>query len=206
MRTRDSRSAGTSPKSSAVGTSSAAVTASTVRFSVTGELAGTDSGRFATMASSESQASSTPSAAAGIARTTLSVSNCRIRRPRPAPSDARTASSDCRAAPLASSRPATLTTAMSRIRPTAPASTLTVVRYRDVDESSRDVTAARTSRTAGTLPSGIGPAVIRGDRRAPPAPPSHRVAGGRRWRPVPFRGARTPSAGSAEASRTASSR
>ena len=64
MRTRDRRIAGASPNSSAVGTSSATVAASTVRFSVTGELAGSDSGMFATIASSESQASSTPIAAA----------------------------------------------------------------------------------------------------------------------------------------------
>ena len=126
--TRDSRMAGHNPKSSAVGTRSASVAARTVTLSVTGELVGIDSGTLATIASSDSHASSTPSAPPISASTALSVSSCRIKRPRPAPIDARTASSDCRAAPRASSKPATLTHAISRISPTEPASTLTVVR------------------------------------------------------------------------------
>ena len=51
--TRDSRIAGARPKSSVVGTSSAAVSASTLRFSVTGEFDGSESGMLATSASSD---------------------------------------------------------------------------------------------------------------------------------------------------------
>jgi len=54
-----------------------------------------------------------------MASTRLSVSNCRTNRPRPAPIDALIASSTSRVAPRASIRPATLTQAMIRMRPTA---------------------------------------------------------------------------------------
>ena len=53
----------------------------------------------------------------------LSVSICRTRRQRPAPSAARTAISRCRAVARASSRLAALTQAISSTSPTAPSST-----------------------------------------------------------------------------------
>ena len=54
---------------------------------------------------------------------TLSVSNWAPIRPREAPSAERTASSERRATPRASSIPATLAQAMSRTSPTAPINT-----------------------------------------------------------------------------------
>ena len=54
------------------------------------------------------------------ASTRLSVSSCRISRPRPAPSAVRTAISRRRAAPRATSSPATFAQAISSTNPTAP--------------------------------------------------------------------------------------
>ena len=105
------------------------------------------------MRSRETHARPAPTMAAGIASTTLSVRSCLTSRRRPAPIEARTASSVCRADPRASSRPATLTMAMIRMSPTAPASTFTVVREREVAHSSLDSTTARVSRA---VPSGHG--------------------------------------------------
>ncbi len=56
-------------------------------------------------------------------RSTLSVSNCRMIRPRPAPTAARMAISRLRPVARASRRLATLAHAMSSTKPTAPAST-----------------------------------------------------------------------------------
>ena len=70
-------------------------------------------------------ASSSPSAPPASERITHSVSSWRTSRPRPAPSAARTAISDSRAAARASSRLATLAQAMSSTKPTAPSRTST---------------------------------------------------------------------------------
>ena len=55
-------------------------------------------------------------------RSTLSMMSCRARRQREQPSAARTATSCARAAPRASTRPATFTQAIVRRSPTAPRS------------------------------------------------------------------------------------
>ena len=64
-----------------------------------------------------------PSSAAMSARHTLSVSSCRTRRPAPAPSALRTASSRWRARPLASTRLPTLAHPISNTKTPAPRST-----------------------------------------------------------------------------------
>ena len=58
-----------------------------------------------------------------IASSTLSVSNWRTRRARPAPSAVRIAISFCRAADLANSKLATFAQAISRTNATAPSNT-----------------------------------------------------------------------------------
>ena len=69
------------------------------------------------------QASASPAAPPITASSTLSVSNWRTRRPRPAPRLSRSAISRSRTVARASIRLATLTTAISSTSPTAPAST-----------------------------------------------------------------------------------
>ena len=67
-----------------------------------------------------------PTAAPAAASNRLSISNCCTRRPRPAPSARRTLISRARAAPRASSMPATFAHAISRTRPTATMQPVTI--------------------------------------------------------------------------------
>ena len=85
-------------------------------------------GRSQTSRSLPHDAISRPMAPPAIASMALSVSSCRMRRRRPAPSAARIAISDCRDAARASIRFATLAQAISSTRPTAPSSTSSAVR------------------------------------------------------------------------------
>ena len=72
-------------------------------------------------------ASKSPSAPPLSEKNRLSVRNCRMRRPRLAPTDMRTATSLARAVPRTSRRLATLTQETSSTRPTMPMSTLSGV-------------------------------------------------------------------------------
>ena len=67
---------------------------------------------------------------------TLSVSNCRMTRQRPAPMAARIASSLCRTAARASSRLATLAQAIKSTKATAPSNTSSAVRTEPVTMAS----------------------------------------------------------------------
>ena len=83
----------------------------------------------------------TPPMPASIASTALSVSICRIRRSRPAPTAARTTSSRPRAAARASSRLATLAQAISSTNATAASSTNSVCRVSPTTTSCSGTTA-----------------------------------------------------------------
>ena len=80
---------------------------------------GRPSGTSVVTVRSPSVATSTPTTAAHAVTSRLSASCCRMMRPRPAPSAARTTSSVRRASPRTRSRLATLAPAMNRRSPTA---------------------------------------------------------------------------------------
>ena len=76
-----------------------------------------------------------------------SARNCRMRRPRPAPRAARTASSLRRADVRVNSNPATFAQATSRSRPTAPKSVKKAVRTSPTMASAKGATAASVRLT-----------------------------------------------------------
>ncbi len=88
-------------------------------------------------------ARATPNAPPRSDSTTLSVTSCRSRRPRPAPSAERTASSDCRADARASSSEAMFTHVIRSTKATAPIST----------SSGRRTSPSSASRTGITVTS-----------------------------------------------------
>ena len=115
-------SAGTSPKNSPVAIETSAVNPRTRPLT---DTSGREpAGRLAMIAFKPPQAKIPPSTPPKIASSTLSVSSCRTIRPRPAPSEDRTAISVRREAARASSNPATLAQAISSTNPTAPCSTV----------------------------------------------------------------------------------
>ncbi len=112
--------AGTMPKSSPVSSDTPIVNAITTGSTRTSARRGIPCGSSATRASTPHTANSNPSAPPTTPRMTLSVSNCRTSRERPAPRAVRTAISLSRAAARASNRFATFTHAISSTKPTAP--------------------------------------------------------------------------------------
>ncbi len=102
----------------------AAAKASTRRSTLTSAVGGKDSNdKAGTAARTNRKARASPEAPARRHRTRPSVRRCAMRRPRLAPSEARTAISFRRAAPLVSSRLATLAQAISSTITTAPKAT-----------------------------------------------------------------------------------
>ena len=91
-------------------------------------------------------ASASPAMAPSPASTRLSIRNCVINRPRPAPSAARTATSRRRTAPRDISRFARLTHAISRIAADAPSSTISDVCVLPASSSRNGVTTAERGR------------------------------------------------------------
>ena len=87
-------------------------------------------------------ASASPAIAPSPASTRLSIRNCAINLPRPAPSAARTATSRRRTAPRDSSRFARLTHAISRTAADAPSSTISDVCVLPASSSRKGVTTA----------------------------------------------------------------
>ncbi len=139
-------SAGSAPNSSPV--ASVTVTEPTSRRASTpgdsgiGSVVGT---RRATSGTA-STAADDPSTPPRPAMTMFSVSICRTRRSRPAPSAVRTASSRCLPRARDSSRPARLVQAMSSMQNAAPASAHSIWRERQ-ETSSRSVTTAMPFRS-----------------------------------------------------------
>ena len=119
---RDHARAGAVPESRPAAADRPAVNASTTPSRATsarrGMLLGIRAGAARTIAAATAQPTTPPA----TLRSTLSVSNCRTTRPRPAPSAPRMASSRRRAMPRARSRPATLAQASSSTSPVAAAS------------------------------------------------------------------------------------
>ncbi len=112
--------AGSAPKARLVPNAMTIVNQTTVLSTPTWERRGMSAGSAATRARVPQYARPSPATPPTEPRTADSVSSCLMRRARPAPSAARTASSSCRAVALASSRLATLAHATSSTRPTAP--------------------------------------------------------------------------------------
>ena len=117
------RTAGASPKSSAVRVAVTKVKATTRRSgAVESTAAWLSSGSTLSSSSPSHTDSTSPSRPPPAATTALSTSVCRIRRARPAPSARRTLISRCRPVARASIRLATLAQAMSNTSPTMPMS------------------------------------------------------------------------------------
>ena len=116
----EARSAGASPNITLVSSVMTSVNPRTRPSSATSFKRGYLSGILATSASTLHAASNTPRIAPRSPSSALSVSICRTRRRRRAPSAARMASSFFRSALRARSRLATLAHAMSSTNPTAP--------------------------------------------------------------------------------------
>ena len=112
--------AGILPNRRPVSIATSPANAATVASTRTSPRRGMPSGCRLTSASLPHQARSNPQMPPPSDSSTLSVSNCRISRPRPAPSAVRTASSLSRAAARASVRLATLMQAIKSTNPTAP--------------------------------------------------------------------------------------
>ena len=93
-------------------------------------------------------ASASPARAPNPASTRLSIRNCVINRPGPAPNAARTATSRLRTAPRASSKLARLTHAINRTAPAAPRSTMRDMYVLPANSSRSGVTTAE--RASGT--------------------------------------------------------
>ena len=114
---------GSSPIASETINAMAAAAPSTRRSSATSDVYGIDAGSSGSAASIRSLATSTPASPPSAQSTRHSVKSCAIRRPRLAPSAARSDISFMRVAPLASSRLAMLAHAMSSTSTTAPPAT-----------------------------------------------------------------------------------
>ena len=120
--TRDVDSAGASPHKNTAVTASAVVNASVRPFGATSIGIGAASLDASTSSTRlPHQARNNPSAPPRLASSALSVRNCLINRPRPAPIASRIATSRWRAVARASSRHETFAHAMSRTTPTTPA-------------------------------------------------------------------------------------
>jgi hypothetical protein len=120
--------AGASPNSNTVNTAAPRLKSSTGTFNRTTTSRGiSPSGMSGVTPLIPIQAKKIPRAAPPSASNELSISSWRMRRPRPAPSDARTAISRLRAAALASSMIATLKQPIRRSNPTAAAIVYSVV-------------------------------------------------------------------------------
>ncbi len=120
--TRDCRSAGHNPHTSAVTSESTAVNITAAPSTVVSRMNGTLAGASTRTPRTAPSASTNPTAPPSSASTSVSSSKARTRRPRPAPSAARTAISRCRATLRASSRLARLTQQISSTAATATAS------------------------------------------------------------------------------------
>ena len=120
MGARASDSAGPSPNRTAVAKASPTAKTSAVPSSPTVSSLGMSCGASVFSASTPQRASTMPSPAPVSATTRLSVSSSATSRRRLAPSDARMASSVCRAVPRTRMRLAMLAQAMSSTMPTAP--------------------------------------------------------------------------------------
>ena len=123
---RDPRSAGASPNVNAAAMATPAENASTRQSSVS-RTAPMVSGTSVSRNRIAGRASASPATAPSPASTRLSVRNCAISLPRPAPSAARTATSRPRAAPRDISRFARLTHAISSSAADAHSSTISAV-------------------------------------------------------------------------------
>ena len=148
---RDHRRAGAAPNSSP-----AAIDSPKVNASVTGSMPTSSSlemspGTSAGTARSTIDAAASPSTPPPALIITLSVSSCRTRRPRFAPSAAHTASARWRATPRASSSPATLMQAISSTRAVAKVRAKSAGRYAPTISSSNGAT--RTAFSDGASPS-----------------------------------------------------
>ena len=126
--TRETCHAGARPKTRLAANEIASANNNVAGSTVTSVSRGRSAGASATSALTPQRAMITPPVPASSASTTLSVSICRIRRRRPAPTAARTTSSRPRAAARASSRLATLAQAISNTNATAASSTNNVCR------------------------------------------------------------------------------
>ena len=117
--TFDVASAGAVPNSRPVRMETSAVKPSTRKSVVTprGMVPGASEARISRR---PTHPSPTPRVPPAVERSTLSVSNCRITRTRPAPRADRTATSVRRAGPRASCRPATFAHAINSTKATAP--------------------------------------------------------------------------------------
>ena len=133
-----------------------AVNASTVPFTPTPCSRGRLAGLSCTSASTPHTATSSPSAPPTAASSTLSVSSCRTRRARPAPSARRIAISRCRTDERASSRFATFAQAMSSTQPTAASSVSSAGRTSPTRSSCSGIT-----RSAQPVPAGIVGRILR---------------------------------------------
>ena len=125
-KSRDPRSAGASPKVNAAAMATPAENAST-RQSSASRTVPMVSGTSISRNRIAGTASATPATAPSAASTRLSVRNCAISLPRPAPSAARTATSRPRAVPRDISRFARLTHAISSSAADAHSNTMSAV-------------------------------------------------------------------------------
>jgi hypothetical protein len=146
---RADRSAGSSPASSAAAAVAASAKNSTRASAWIISRLGSSGGARATSTRTAAKASPVPSTPPRSASVPLSVRSWRTRRPRPAPSALRTASSRVRAEPRTSSRLATLTQAIRRRSPTAATAAHTVARASPVTSSGRGVRTGFIPRSAG---------------------------------------------------------
>ena len=129
---RDPWSAGISPNSTPVPIATTSANSSTRQSPTTSAPSGPIRGNPTVLTDSSARMPATPrvkpSAPPSIESMTLSVSNCRTIRPRPAPTAVLSAISRLRPIARTSMRLATLAQAISRTRPTAPSSTRSRVR------------------------------------------------------------------------------
>jgi hypothetical protein len=116
------RRAGKTPNNKAVSIEMPAVKTKTLASHPTGLKRGMPSGRSASSPFMLKATRAAPTAPPARLSTTLSTTNCRMRRPRVAPSAVRTASSRSRSLVRPSRRLATLTQATRSTKPTAPTS------------------------------------------------------------------------------------
>ena len=142
---RDTCSAGARPTSIVVRTETTSVNSRTAGSIATRSARGIVCAPSITSPRTVQCASTSPLTVPAALNARHSVMSCRTRRPRPAPSASRTASSRCRSAPLASSRFARLLHAMRRTRATAPSRTSSAVRACPTIASEREVTATDRS-------------------------------------------------------------
>ena len=114
---RAARSAGTSPKTAPAVSATTPVTSTTVQSIERSAYGGSAGSARPRSAASESAARRSPMPPPATARIALSVSSCRITRPRPAPSATRTANSFRRESARESSAPPRFAQVMMRTRP-----------------------------------------------------------------------------------------